>query len=123
MMASMKTTSSMVAARTAGATGSPPLIDKTRTDLSHSRQYQGEFCKDRREGQGRFSWPNNDVFEGTYRNDMRDGLGKLTYANGTVDNGDCAANMHDTFSSLQECGTALVSSRSYRQGRASSLDP
>ena len=42
--------------------------------------YTGEFAKTKvRNGKGKVTYPNGDVYEGTFENDKRTGPGKYTY--------------------------------------------
>jgi hypothetical protein len=38
-------------------------------------------------GLGRFTWKNKDVYIGEWKDDKRNGQGKMTYANGKVEEG------------------------------------
>ena len=58
------------------------ILRLTWSDGSH--KYEGQFNKESglREGLGKETWENGNVYEGFYANDMRHGQGKMTGADG-----------------------------------------
>ena len=46
--------------------------------------YEGEYKNGKKEGRGKFTFASGDVYEGEYKNDKKEGRGKYTFADGRV---------------------------------------
>jgi hypothetical protein len=51
------------------------------------RIYNGDFKDDKREGRGVYTWPNGAVYDGMFKDGKRNGSGKYVDANGRIQNG------------------------------------
>ena len=47
----------------------------------------GEYAEGVRNGEGKFTYKNGDIYEGPWKDDKRHGVGKYTFASGKVKNG------------------------------------
>ena len=46
--------------------------------------YEGEYHKDKRHGNGVYTWPSGASFEGSFFRDLKEGPGKFTSAKGDI---------------------------------------
>ena len=44
--------------------------------------YEGEYIDDKRNGEGKMTWPDGSIYEGDWKDDLRNGRGKHTWPNG-----------------------------------------
>ncbi|MDB4655591.1 glycosyltransferase family 39 protein [Flavobacteriales bacterium] len=51
--------------------------------FDYSMGYTGEWQDDKKQGQGTYRWPNNQVYEGSWTNNLRNGKGMLTMPDGS----------------------------------------
>lgn len=59
------------------------LWKKSGTD-ENTNQFEGEYHKDMKHGQGEFRWSTGGYFKGNYKNDIKSGYGVMTWADGSV---------------------------------------
>jgi len=50
--------------------------------------YEGDFKNGKQEGKGKYTFVSRDVYEGKFENDKREGIGKYTFASGNVYEGE-----------------------------------
>ena len=59
------------------------FIQKVENILDGKPQnYQGTFVDGKKDGQGKYTWANGDIYSGEWKNDKMDGFGVLKYNNG-----------------------------------------
>ena len=49
-------------------------------DGEYESTYEGEFKNDKKEGNGKYTFPNGSIYEGEWKNDVAFGKGKITPA-------------------------------------------
>ncbi|MCB8818319.1 cell wall-binding repeat-containing protein [Desulfosporosinus shakirovi] len=72
------------------------LIEKAENILDGKPQnYQGVLVDGKKEGQGKYTWANGDVYSGEWKNDKMNGRGVLVYSDGTEYSGTFVDNKRE----------------------------
>ena len=50
-------------------------------NMTFSQTYEGEFFRDRRHGEGIYTWPDESTYSGTFYMDKKEGYGTFTFSN------------------------------------------
>lgn len=51
-------------------------------------QYEGEYERDKKNGQGTFKWASGNKYTGGYKDDERDGFGEMIWVDGSIYKGE-----------------------------------
>ncbi|KAK3707515.1 hypothetical protein RRG08_016610 [Elysia crispata] len=63
-------------------------VYRFHTKAARNARYQGEYYQARKQGMGKFIYPDGSRYEGQWVNDLKDGSGKYYYTNGDVYEGE-----------------------------------
>ena len=55
--------------------------------MTNGEKYEGDWIDDKKNGNGKYIWPQNIQYEGTFTDDKKDGQGTLKFANGRMKQG------------------------------------